>query len=90
MSIEQALGDISQFIQHIRDTYPNTKSSKIILFGEEYGAALAVWARQKYPHLISGVWASSAYVSPILSHASLAENVGQIFKRIGGQKCYNV
>lgn len=88
--MEQATADIAHFIQHIKDTYPGVKNSKVILFGEEYGAALAVWARQKYPHLVDGVWASSAYVRPVINHAHLAINIGQTYRQVGGQRCYDV
>lgn len=66
------------------------KSSKVILFGEDYGGALAVWARQKYPHLVDGVWASSAYVRPVINHGHLAINIGQTYKEAGSQACYDV
>lgn len=84
------MSDIANFIQHIRDTYKGVQYSKVILYGEEYGAALAVWARQKFPHLIDGVWASSAYVNPILDHTELAANIGATYRRVGGERCYDV
>lgn len=90
MTVEQSVADIAEFIQYIKETYVGTENSKVILYGEEYGSALAVWARLKYPHLVDGVWASSAYVSPVINHANMAVNLGQAFKRIGGQKCYDV
>uniref|UniRef100_A0A336MYZ1 CSON007083 protein n=1 Tax=Culicoides sonorensis TaxID=179676 RepID=A0A336MYZ1_CULSO len=90
LTVEQALADIAEFIQFIKDNYEGTANSKVILYGERYGSALAVWARQKYPHLVDGVWASSAYLSPVVNHLSLAENIGRTFKRIGGQQCYDV
>lgn len=90
LTVEQALADIAEFIQYIKETYSGTKNSKVILYGEEYGAALAVWAREKYPHLVDGVWASSAYISPKINNKQMAFNLGQAFKRIGGQECYNV
>lgn len=90
LSVEQAVADIASFIQHIKDTFVGTKYSKVILFGEEYGAALAVWARQKFPHLVDGVWASSAYMNPQINHYELAQNIGNTYQRVGGKECYDV
>lgn len=39
-------------------------TGNVILFGMGYGAKLAVWARQVYPHLIDGVWSSSGIFQP--------------------------
>lgn len=65
-------------------------SSKVILFGEDYGATLAVWAKQKYPHLIDGVWASSAQVRPVINHGHLTINIGQAYRQAGGDRCYEM
>lgn len=89
LSVEQAVADIASFIGYIKDTYEGVKASKVILFGEEYGGALAVWARQKFPHLVDGVWASSAYVNPQINHIQLAQNIGKTYRQIGGDRCYN-
>lgn len=51
---EQALADTAHFINHIRRTEAGGQNSPIILVGGHYSASLAVWFRQRYPHLSTG------------------------------------
>lgn len=37
----------------------NNTKAKVIVAGTAYGGNLAVWFRQKYPHLVDGIWSSS-------------------------------
>ncbi len=53
LTIEQILADISTFIDHIRQSL-GTPSAPVILWGSQFGATLATFARLKYPHLING------------------------------------
>lgn len=69
LSIEQSLDDIAYLINNIQ-RYLNTTTSKVILFGSGYGATLATWARQKYPHLVDGVWSSSGIFSSVSEFTS--------------------
>ena len=59
LSISQALADFAADIQWIKASYNGT-NSPVILFGGSYGGMLAVYMRQKYPHLVAGALASSA------------------------------
>lgn len=58
LNVDQCLADIALLIRAVRETY-NSSDSRIILSGSGYGGTLAAWARQRYPHLIYGVWSSS-------------------------------
>ncbi|CAD5210429.1 unnamed protein product [Bursaphelenchus xylophilus] len=60
LTTEQTLGDFAQLINQLRVDY---NFSKVIAFGGSYGGMLAVWMRQKYPHIIHGAWASSAPIA---------------------------
>lgn len=51
---EQALADAAHFINHIRNILPGGEDSEVILVGGHYSASLAIWFRQRYPHLSSG------------------------------------
>lgn len=51
---EQALADAAHFVHHIRTTVEGAANSDIILVGGHYSASLAVWFRQRYPHLSTG------------------------------------
>lgn len=59
-SVDQALQDVAEFITYIKAQIPSLATSKVILFGASWSANMAAWMRQKYPHLITGAWASSA------------------------------
>jgi thymus-specific serine protease len=80
---------LGHFVQFIKTQYYYTANSNVILFGKGIGAAVAVWAKQKYPHLINGVWASSAPLYTSLNFREYMENVGYTLRSIGGQRCYD-
>lgn len=60
LTIDQTLADLAYFIQHKKRTVPGLDKSKVVVVGCSYPAALATWARAKYPHLIDVAYASSA------------------------------
>ena len=60
LNVDQALADLAHFIIHIKETYPGTENSGVIMVGGSYSATMVTWFRQKYPHLVNGVWSSSA------------------------------
>lgn len=51
---EQAIADAAHFINHIRTLLPGAANSEVVLVGGHYSASLAVWLRQRYPHLSVG------------------------------------
>lgn len=51
---EQALADAAHFVHFIRSSVAGATDSPIILVGGHYSASLAVWFRQRYPHLSAG------------------------------------
>lgn len=52
MNIQETLADVANFVNFIRND-----TNKIILFGEDTGASIAVWAKKIYPNIIDGVLA---------------------------------
>ena len=90
LTIHQALGDLAQFINFIRANYYGASASQVILWGKGYGGSLAVWARQKYPHLVSGVWASSAPINAVMEFPELMSNTFGTITSIGGDSCGEV
>jgi thymus-specific serine protease len=90
LTVQQALGDLAQFISFVRSNYYGAQNSRVILWGRGYGGALAVWARQKYPNLVDGVWASSAYVNAILEYPQFMRNTFYTIRSIGDDPCGDV
>lgn len=90
LTVPQALADIAQFISFVRANYYGARNSRVILWGRHYGGALAVWARQKYPNLVDGVWASSAPIDAPLEYPQLMPNAFYTINSIGGPECGNV
>lgn len=91
MTADQALADIAHFIHYIKSTYvtPGTEHSHVLLVGSHYAGSLAVWFRQKYPHLAVGAWASSAPVLAKADHFEYKELSGAVYRRYGGNLCYD-
>lgn len=52
LTVDQALADFMDVLSHIRQTWPETKNSKVVTFGGSYGGMLAAWMRIRYPHLV--------------------------------------
>lgn len=48
-----------------------------------------MWFRQKYPHLVTGVWASSAPLQSLVNHVQYKEIAGAVYRAAGGDACYN-
>lgn len=90
LTIHQALADLAQFINFVKANYAGAANSRVILWGRFYGGSLAVWARQKYPNLIDGVWASSATIDGVLEYPQFMRNVYTTINNIGGPECGNV
>jgi hypothetical protein len=85
LTLEQSMADIATLISVLRTEYPY--SNRVILWGSGYGGTLAVMARQKYPHLIDGVWSSSGIFSPDIYLTDTFLHMEDVIKDIGGEEC---
>lgn len=65
------------------------KNSKVILVGASYAASMVTWFRYHYPMHANGVWASSAPLVAKADFIEYKEVVGQAYKQVGSQKCYD-
>lgn len=87
LTIHQQLADLAQFIGFIKANYYGASNSRVILFGRGNGGSLALWARQKYPNLVDGVWASSAPINAVFEYPQFMPNTYNVFNSIGGPEC---
>uniref|UniRef100_A0AC35TW47 Lysosomal Pro-X carboxypeptidase n=1 Tax=Rhabditophanes sp. KR3021 TaxID=114890 RepID=A0AC35TW47_9BILA len=64
LSSSQALADYASLVIALKDgLLPGSTNSPVITFGTGYGGSLAAWMRIKYPHLITGAYASGPQLS---------------------------
>jgi len=91
LTVEQALADAAHFITFItsEEVTPGASNSPVIVIGGHYSGSLAVWLRQKYPHLVTGAWASSAPLQSVLNHVAFKEIAGAAYRQAGGNECYD-
>lgn len=54
LTIEQALADAAHFVGYVSSEAVSPNAGPVIAIGGHYSASLAVWLRQKYPHLVAG------------------------------------
>ncbi|XP_052867836.1 putative serine protease K12H4.7 [Anopheles cruzii] len=86
---EQVLFDLIEWIDFLKREVVGDPNARVILHGVAYGGSLASWARQRFPNIIDGAWASSAPVRATSSFPEFAEDVGQLIRSYGGDECYN-
>lgn len=87
LTVEQALGDLFNFIRHIKRIHPELSEAKVIMFGVSYSGSLVTWFRQKHENVVDGVWSSSAPVYPDLKFVEGKKIVEDAIKQIGGREC---
>ena len=57
------MADLAVFITSLKEDF-GRPNAKIFLWGSGHGGTLAAYARQQYPHLVQGAWASSGIFAP--------------------------
>jgi serine protease 16 len=87
LNMHQSLADIARFIAHLKENQAGAANSRVILWGRGYGGTLAIWARQKYPHLVDGAWGSSAPLNALTEYPQALVNAYTTVENIGGQEC---
>ena len=86
-SVDQSLADLAHFIRQMKTYIPGAKDSGVILVGGSYSATMVTWFRQKYPHLVSGAWASSGPLLAKLDFVEYKEIVSESIQLVGGEAC---
>lgn len=87
LTIEQALEDVIKFIDFIKSSTPGLRDSKVFVAGGSYSATMAVWIRQKYPHVIDAAWASSAPLDAKVDFKEYKEVMTESIRIVGGEDC---
>lgn len=87
LNIDQALADLAHFITFVKETIPEVRNSGVIMVGGSYSATMVTWFLQKYPHLVNGVWSSSAPLHAQVDFVEYKEVVSYSMDRRGGSEC---
>ncbi|KAL0882416.1 hypothetical protein ABMA27_000899 [Loxostege sticticalis] len=87
LNVDQALADLAYFIRDYVRAQPRFADSKIIMYGGSYAANMALWFKQRYPHLAVGVVASSGPIKAQIDFTGYLEVVHEAFLLEGGEQC---
>lgn len=88
MSVDQALADLAHFITAIKSDKKLNATGGVIAVGGSYGGTMVTWFRQKYPHVVTGAWASSAPLHAKIDFTEYKETTGNSIRIVGGEECY--
>jgi len=86
LSSQQALSDLSMFISAMNDKH-SLHNRKWIVFGGSYPGSLALWAKLKFPHLITGAVSASAPLNAQLDFSAYNEVVERSLNTLGDPTC---
>ncbi|XP_063824200.1 putative serine protease K12H4.7 [Ostrinia nubilalis] len=89
LNVDQALADLAYFIRDLK-TQPRFAESKIVMYGGSYAANMALWFKQRYPHLAVGVVASSGPIKAEIDFTGYLEVVHEAFLLEGGEQCMSI
>lgn len=91
LTVDQALADAAQFVTLLQQQHatPEFPRQAVIVVGGHYSGNLAVWFRQKYPHLVDGALAASAPVLSVVNHHQYKETAAESYRYFGGDECYD-
>lgn len=80
-----AVDDVANLVSHLKEEY---QTGAVIAHGFDHGAAVSVWLAHRHPHLVDGVWASSATILAMKDNSLFLTNVAEDIRIIGGEECY--
>lgn len=88
LSVDQALADLAHFITAIQSDTALNATGGVIAVGGSYGGTMVTWLRQKYPHIVTGSWSSSAPLRAKIDFSEYKETTGDSIRNVGGEECY--
>lgn len=89
LTIDQALADLTDFIEFLRYELVDDVDARIILHGRLYGGSLAVWYHHLNPDVAAGVWASNAPLIAKIDFSEYLDIVGDVIREVGGDECFD-
>jgi pimeloyl-ACP methyl ester carboxylesterase len=88
LSVDQAVADIAVFVETMLDHLGKIDATNVILWGTGYGAAISVFARARYPHLIDAVFSSSGTFRAEVFDTSYHDNLSANIQYHGSYECH--
>lgn len=87
-TIAQSIEDLADLLRLVRAQKPELRDAKVVLAGAGYGGSLATYFRARYPSLSVGAWISSAPLEAVANEPQKRHEIGNNFRTIGGDACY--
>lgn len=90
LTIDQALADLAQFIQHVKsDAFEDGryKNAKVALVGCSYAGTMATWMRLAYPHVVDAAFSDSGPLHAQENFPEYLEVVAEAIREQGGETC---
>lgn len=83
----QIIEDIRYFVEYQKTHLLGLDEANVILVGSFYAGSLAAWTQQKYPNLITGVWATGAPFQAADAIPGFINSLRLFVRNSGGDKC---
>ncbi|XP_073965790.1 putative serine protease K12H4.7 [Choristoneura fumiferana] len=90
LTVDQALGDLAQFIQHVKsDSFEDGKykDGAVALVGCSYAGSMATWMRLAYPHLVDAVFSDSGPLHAQEDFPEYLEVITEALRSQGSAAC---
>ncbi|CAG4980308.1 unnamed protein product [Colias eurytheme] len=90
LNVDQALGDLAQFIEHVKsDDYEGGKfkNATVGLVGCSYAGSMATWMRLSYPHLVDAAFSDSGPLYAQEDFPEYLEVITEALRSQGSEAC---
>ncbi|OWR53848.1 putative serine protease K12H4.7 [Danaus plexippus plexippus] len=90
LSVDQALGDLAQFIEYVRsDDFEGGRfrNARVALFGCSYAGSMATWMKLGYPHLVRTSLSDSGPLHAQQDFPEYLEVIATALRVQGSQQC---
>ncbi|XP_063370334.1 putative serine protease K12H4.7 [Cydia amplana] len=90
LTVDQALGDLAQFIQHVKsDAFQSGRyrNGSVGLVGCSYAGSMATWMKLGYPHLIDAAFSDSGPLHAQEDFPEYLEVITEAIRSQGSEAC---